>query len=232
MRIAAFLLKDKARVWWSGVERSRDVTALTWEGFVQLFREKYFPVTVREQLELEFIALVQGPMSVRDYEARFSQLYRFAREMDAVDLARKFIRGLRHELRKLVTSHRFATLAEAVESALAVEQEEAMHEVERHRDVQGKGKALAGSSSADDHRGGFGKRRRTHQLAPARAAAAPFRAPPIRQAAPLKCFNCGEPGHFSSACTKPRRQGCFACGQAGHFARDCTRPQAGGQGVQ
>ena len=232
MRITVFLLKDEARVWWSGVERSRDVTALTWEGFVQLFREKYFPVTVREQLELEFIALVQGLMSVRDYEARFSQLYRFAREMDAVELARKFIRGLRHELRKLVTSHRFATLAEAVESALAVEQEEAMHEVERHRDVQGKGKALAGSSSADDHRGGFGKRRRTHQLAPARAAAAPFRAPPIRQAAPLKCFNCGEPGHFSSACTKPRRQGCFACGQAGHFARDCTRPRAGGQGVQ
>ncbi|KAL6190476.1 hypothetical protein ACLB2K_036873 [Fragaria x ananassa] len=72
-------------------------------------------------------------MNVRDYEARFSQLYHFAREMDAVDLARKFIRGLRHELRKLVTSHRFATLAETVESALAVEQEEAMHETERLR---------------------------------------------------------------------------------------------------
>ncbi len=72
MRIATFLLKDEARVWWSGVERSRDVTALTWEGFVQLFREKYFPDTVREQLELEFIALVQGLMSVRDYEAHFS----------------------------------------------------------------------------------------------------------------------------------------------------------------
>ncbi|XP_004309643.1 PREDICTED: uncharacterized protein LOC101314428, partial [Fragaria vesca subsp. vesca] len=96
----------------------------------------------------------------------------------------------------------------------------------------GKGKALAGSSSSGDHRGGHGKRRRTHQLAPARAAAAPIRTPPIRQAAPLKCFNCGEPGHFSSACTKPRRQGCFTCGQASHFARDCTRPQAVGQGVQ
>nr|XP_011470265.1 PREDICTED: uncharacterized protein LOC105353163 [Fragaria vesca subsp. vesca] len=227
MRIATFLLKDEARVWWSGVERSRDVTTLSWEGFVQLFREKYFPDTVREQLELEFIALVQGLMSVRDYEARFSQLYRFAREMDAVDLARKFIRGLRHELRKLVTSHQFATLAEAIESALAVEQEEAMHEIERQRDVQGKGKALAGSSSSGDHRGGYGKRWRTHQLASTRAAAAPIRAPPIRQAAPLKCFNYGEPGHFSSACTKPKRQGCFTCGQAGHLARDCTRPQAG-----
>ncbi|KAL6223647.1 hypothetical protein ACLB2K_007030 [Fragaria x ananassa] len=80
-----------------------------------------------------------------------------------------------------------------------------MHEAEIQRDVQGKGKALAGSSSSGDHRGGYMKRQQTHQLAPARAAAAPIRAPPIRQATPLKCFNCGEPGHFSSSCTKPRR---------------------------
>ncbi|KAL6219723.1 hypothetical protein ACLB2K_007482 [Fragaria x ananassa] len=56
-----------------------------------------------------------------------------------------------------------------------------------------------------------------------------IRAPPIRQAASLKCYNCGESGHFSWACTKPRRQGCFTCGQACHFSRDCTRPQARGQ---
>ncbi|XP_004293048.1 PREDICTED: uncharacterized protein LOC101295685 [Fragaria vesca subsp. vesca] len=216
MPIATFFLKDEARVWWSEVERARDVTALSWEGFVQFFQEKYFPDTVREQLELEFIALVQGLMSVRDYEA--------------LALTRKFIRGLRHKLRNVVTSHRFATLAEAIESALAVEQDEVMHETERQRDVQGKGKALAGSSSSGDHRGGYEKRQQTHQLAPARVATAPIRAPPIRQAAPLRCFTCGESSYFSSACTKPRRQGCFTCGQAGHFARDCTRPQAGGQG--
>ncbi|KAL6191721.1 hypothetical protein ACLB2K_038111 [Fragaria x ananassa] len=221
MCIATFLLKDEAQVWWSGVERAKDVTALTWKGFVQLFREKHFPDTMREQLELEFIALVQGLMSVRDYEARFSQLYHFAREMDAVDLSRKFVRGLRHELQKAVISHRFATLAEAVESVLAVEQEEVMHETERQRDVQGKGKALAGGSSSRDHRGGYGKRQQFHQLAPARAAATPIRTPPIRQVAPLKCCNCGELGHYSSTCKKPRRQGCITCGQACHFARDC-----------
>nr|XP_011462155.1 PREDICTED: uncharacterized protein LOC105350864 [Fragaria vesca subsp. vesca] len=71
--------------------------------------------------------------------------------MDAVALRRKFIRPLRHKLWNVVTSHHFATLAEAVESALAVE-----HETERQRDVQGKGKALARSSSSGDHRGGYG----------------------------------------------------------------------------
>ncbi|KAL6129704.1 hypothetical protein ACLB2K_073053 [Fragaria x ananassa] len=34
MRIATFLFKDEARVWCSGVERARDVTVLTWEGFL------------------------------------------------------------------------------------------------------------------------------------------------------------------------------------------------------
>ncbi|KAL6202982.1 hypothetical protein ACLB2K_026686 [Fragaria x ananassa] len=62
---AMFLLKDEARVWWNGVKRARDVSTLSWEGLVQLFQEKYFPSTMQEQLELEFIALKQGGMSVR-----------------------------------------------------------------------------------------------------------------------------------------------------------------------
>ena len=42
MRIAAFLLKDEARVWWSGVERARDVIALTWEGLFSSFGKSIF----------------------------------------------------------------------------------------------------------------------------------------------------------------------------------------------
>ncbi|XP_004309973.1 PREDICTED: uncharacterized protein LOC101299926 [Fragaria vesca subsp. vesca] len=205
MRIATFLLKDEAR----------------------LFREKYFPDTVREQLELEFITLVQGLMSVRDYEARFSQLYRFAREMDAVALSRKFIRGLRHKLRNVVSSHRFATLAEVVESALAVEQEEAMHEAEGLRDVHGKGKAVAGGSGVEGHHGASGKRQRTDQQALATVPAAP-----IRQVEPLRCYRCDGLGHIARECHKRKTQACYSCGQVGHLARECTRPQEDRQGFQ
>jgi cellular nucleic acid-binding protein len=41
------------------------------------------------------------------------------------------------------------------------------------------------------------------------------------------CFNCGESGHMSKECTKPRKQRnkvCFNCGEEGHTSRECTNP--------
>ena len=38
-----------------------------------------------------------------------------------------------------------------------------------------------------------------------------------------KCYNCGEAGHISRACTKPPKPKgtCYNCGKPGHFAREC-----------
>ena len=45
-----------------------------------------------------------------------------------------------------------------------------------------------------------------------------------------KCFNCGELGHVSSSCTKPRAaegtRSCFICGKSGHVRRDCPERQS------
>lgn len=42
----------------------------------------------------------------------------------------------------------------------------------------------------------------------------------------VKCFNCGESGHFSSSCSKGRRPiACFVCGQEGHFQSHCPKTQ-------
>ncbi|KAK9901439.1 hypothetical protein M0R45_002125 [Rubus argutus] len=95
------------------------------------------------------------------------------------------------------------------------------------RDSQGKGKALAESGSATGTRGGSSKRQWTHQQAPARVAAAP-----IRQVAPLRCFNCNEVGHIFRFCTRPKSRSCYSCGQTGHIARECTQPQGNQQRQQ
>ncbi|KAI5335086.1 hypothetical protein L3X38_025219 [Prunus dulcis] len=47
-------------------------------GFLALFYKKYFPATVKEELQVEFLNLTQGSLTVREYKARFAELSRFA----------------------------------------------------------------------------------------------------------------------------------------------------------
>ena len=99
------------------------MSALEWGEFMEMFRDKYFPPSVREQLEVEFLGVVQDRMTVREYEARFSQLYRFVAPMSEEHRARKFERDLKHKLRSVVTPYRHPTVALMVACAIASEQE-------------------------------------------------------------------------------------------------------------
>lgn len=53
----------------------------TWESFLRAFREKYFPMTVRERKEVEFLEPTHGNLSVAQYEAKFTELAHFAPHM-------------------------------------------------------------------------------------------------------------------------------------------------------
>ena len=50
----------------------------TWEDFVRLFKAKYIPEHVQDKMEQEFLSLTQGSMTVLEYEARFTELARYA----------------------------------------------------------------------------------------------------------------------------------------------------------
>ncbi|XP_073139135.1 uncharacterized protein [Henckelia pumila] len=51
VRCMTFLLKDDAALWFEGMEKTVDVTTLTWEAFKTLFYEKYYTAEVRAQLK-------------------------------------------------------------------------------------------------------------------------------------------------------------------------------------
>ncbi|XP_050378481.1 uncharacterized protein LOC126795759 [Argentina anserina] len=137
--IATFFLKDDALDWWKSSRRTIDVSTLTWDGFTALFREKYFPATVHEDLELEFLELAQGGMPVREYEARFAQLYRFVRPMGVTSLAQKFLRGLKQKYKTIISALCLSTKELIYESVLNLEQANKTHggDVE-NRDARGK----------------------------------------------------------------------------------------------
>ncbi|XP_058111234.1 uncharacterized protein LOC131254261 [Magnolia sinica] len=71
--LATFLLLGEARHWWSSVMGGPYFVWTCEEFMVQ----KFFPEHVRERRAMEFETLVQGDMTVSQYEARFLELSRF-----------------------------------------------------------------------------------------------------------------------------------------------------------
>ena len=97
IRLAAFQLESEAQVWWNWAKTSRDLEAMTWAEFQELFMRKYFPDTARYAKAQEFLELKQGTMIVMDYVAIFTELAHFADDYVATDMAkvRRFENGLK-----------------------------------------------------------------------------------------------------------------------------------------
>ena len=101
IRLAAFQLEGEAQVWWNWAKTSRDLEAMTWAEFNDLFMGKYFSDTARHAKAQEFLELKQGTMTVLEYVARFTELTRFADDYVAMDMAkvRRFKNGLKLSIR-------------------------------------------------------------------------------------------------------------------------------------
>ena len=101
IRLAAFQLEGESHVWWDSVKASRDIEAMTWGEFHELFMDKHFLATARHAKAREFLELKQGTMIVLEYVAKFIELTYFADDYVATDMAkvRKFEDGLKFSIR-------------------------------------------------------------------------------------------------------------------------------------
>ncbi|KAL8110098.1 hypothetical protein AgCh_025994 [Apium graveolens] len=77
VEFASYYLKNEATYWWEIVKTLEGTYVITWERFKELFLEKYFPQFFQDQMELKFLELKQGNMSVVDYESKFEELSRY-----------------------------------------------------------------------------------------------------------------------------------------------------------
>ena len=57
IRLAAFQLEGEAQVWWNWAKTFRDLEAMTWAEFQELFMGKYFLDTVSHAKAQEFLEL-------------------------------------------------------------------------------------------------------------------------------------------------------------------------------
>ena len=45
IKLSAFQLKGESQVWWDWVKASKDLEAMTWKEFRELFTSKFFPAS-------------------------------------------------------------------------------------------------------------------------------------------------------------------------------------------
>ena len=74
------MLKADVKFWWNGTKNlmENDGTPIKWEVFKGAFYEKYFPGSMRNAKELEFMQLRQGGKSIAEYIAKFEELCKFS----------------------------------------------------------------------------------------------------------------------------------------------------------
>ena len=63
IRLAVFQLEGEAQIWWKWAKTSRDLEAMTWAEFQELFMGTYFLETAKAQ---KFLELKQGAMTIMD----------------------------------------------------------------------------------------------------------------------------------------------------------------------
>ncbi|GMN65393.1 hypothetical protein TIFTF001_034469 [Ficus carica] len=122
---ASFMLRKDARLWWKTVQIRQDVSQMTWEGFVDEFKEKYFNTEVMEAQQDEFTSFRQGNLSVAEAVKKFEQLARFCPHLiiSESDKVRKMMRMFRSDLAVVISSGPYppTTIAECVSWAIRAE---------------------------------------------------------------------------------------------------------------
>ena len=108
IRLATLQLEGEAQVWWNWAKTYKDLEAMTWAEFHDLFMGKYFPNTARHAKAQEFLELKQGTMTVLKYVARFTELARFANDYVAMGMVkvRRFENRLKFSIRGRIVGFR------------------------------------------------------------------------------------------------------------------------------
>ncbi|XP_074351306.1 uncharacterized protein LOC141690398 [Apium graveolens] len=77
---SSYFLKGEANYWWESNKVLEGTKIVAWDRFTELFLEKYFPHYMKNQIELKFLELKQGNLSVAEYKEKFTELSRFLPE--------------------------------------------------------------------------------------------------------------------------------------------------------
>ncbi|XP_028079844.1 uncharacterized protein LOC114281548 [Camellia sinensis] len=205
VQLATFTLEDEAQRWCMLTGTVHQ--GLTWDKFLELFYDKYFPQSMRDKKVIEFQTLRQGNKTVAEYEAQFAELARFAPHMVDTDYkkAQKFEGELRGAILDRVNMLELPTYVDMLERAVIAEGN------------------LAAQSRISEWKG----KRQNNQLSTGSTTP-----PSKKQNSGTSSASTLTPDStpICSECGKKHRGTCyqksgayFSCGKTGHLVRDCPQ---------
>lgn len=107
VKLATFLLQSIAKDWWTfHVARVGGTKYVMWEEFRKALRDKFYPCSFCDEKRKKFMSLLQGDMTVVEYEKIFTELAKYTVDfvIDEVDKCKQFGEGLRIEIRAPITA--------------------------------------------------------------------------------------------------------------------------------
>ncbi|MQL70469.1 hypothetical protein Taro_002780, partial [Colocasia esculenta] len=221
--IMEYSCKERADVWWASLLRTQfedGAIDVAWDEFVRVFRAKFVPEHVQDRMEQEFLSLAQGSMTVLEYEARFSELFKYAPHIVADERMKikKFVMGLKTSLRTRLMAFDHCTLDEALSAACRQEGEMEQYLEEKKASQK---RPVATFQRQD-------KKKTVYQTQQRSMAVGSSQVPSVRSLGVKKeCPHYGKT-HGGTECLMITGK-CLKCGSNDHKIKDCPRLQ---QGVQ
>ena len=125
------MLEEEAEYWWKATETilSAQHIKITWEVFMEAFKEQFIPETAQRMRQEEFRRLTQGNQTVEQYEAKFLALSRYDEEIqhDEKKKVKRFLEGLKPMISRNLIPLEMATYIEAVQRAQWMEKDYELH---------------------------------------------------------------------------------------------------------
>ena len=229
--IAVHFLEGDAHNWWLALDKRTIGNIERFSDFVVEFNHKYFPAEAWDCLEAKFLDLVQGCRTVSEYEEEFNRLRRYVgKELEDESVqVRRFIRGLRVELRTYCSVRTFHTVSELVERMAMLETNLAEEAKQRTR-----------SHTTTTTGGSSDRKRKRDQADEGRPSSGRSACPKCGRhhggecwRAMGACLRCGKMDHSARDCPRQEQgaggdtRSCHYCGRKGHLRKDCPKLSSG-----
>lgn len=188
-------------------------------------------------MEMRFLELKQGDMTVPQYVAKFNELAKFAPHQVDMEVrkVRRFEQGLKPWLYSRISVFQNNSFGTILEKAIIVEGgSEALSQY--HREKKNKSKVDGGLKTEGASGSGNGQKRKAFnsgntgvkQGDPQKRMKACKNCGKTHLGVCLKgkavCYNCGQEGHISPNCPSPKKNhGCFVCGSTDHMVKNCPK---------